>query len=56
LNLIWLVAGMNRSCKTCGFFVSSANSSGKDTGYCLYFDLKDIEKKGIPKKTKNNFQ
>jgi len=47
-----LVAGMTRSCKTCGFFVSSPNSSTKDIAYCLYFDLIDIEKKESRRKLK----
>jgi hypothetical protein len=43
---------MARSCKKCGFFVSSPTSSTKDIGYCLYFDLKDIEKKESLRKLK----
>jgi len=36
---------MTRSCKTCGFFVSSPNPSTKDIGYCLFFDLRAIIKR-----------
>ena len=43
---------MARSCKKCGFFVSSPTTSTKDIGYCLYFDLKDIEKKESLRKLK----
>ena len=43
---------MTRSCKTCGFFVSSPHSSMKDIGYCLYFELMDIEKKESLRKQK----
>jgi len=43
---------MTRSCKKCGFFVSSPNPSTKDTGYCLYFYLRDIEKKESLRKQK----
>ena len=35
---------MTRSCKKCGFFVSSPTSSTKDIGYCLFVDPRDIEK------------
>jgi len=34
---------MTRSCKKCGFFVSSPISSTKDIGYCLFFKLRSIE-------------
>ena len=43
---------MTRSCKKCGFFVSSPASSAKDIGYCLFIDLKDIEKKESRRKLK----
>jgi len=43
---------MTRSCKKCGFFVSSPNPSTKDIGYCLFYDLKDIEKKEPRRKLK----
>ncbi len=43
---------MIRSCKKCGFFVSSPASSTKDIGYCLFFDLRDIEKKESRRKLK----
>ena len=43
---------MARSCKKCGFFISSPNSSTKDIGYCLFFDLRDIEKKEPRRKLK----
>jgi hypothetical protein len=41
---------MTRSCKKCGFFVSSPTSSTKDIGYCLFVDLRDIEKKDSEEK------
>ena len=43
---------MTRSCKKCGFFVSNPASSTKDIGYCLFFDLRDIEKKESQRKLK----
>lgn len=43
---------MTRSCKKCGFFVSSPASSTKDIGYGLLFDLRDIEKKESRRKLK----
>jgi len=43
---------MIQSCKKCGFFVSSPASSAKDIGYCLFFDLRDIEKKESQRKLK----
>ena len=43
---------MARSCKKCGFFVSSPNPSTKDIGYCLFFDLRDIEKEESRRKLK----
>jgi len=45
-------ANMTRSCKKCGFFVSSPTSSTKDIGYCLFVDLRDIEKKDSEEKIK----
>jgi alpha-glucosidase (family GH31 glycosyl hydrolase) len=41
-----------RSCKKCGFFVSSPNSSTKDIGDRLFFDLRDIDKKESRRKLK----
>jgi len=41
---------MTRSCKKCGFFVSSPISSTKDIGYCLFFKLRDIERKDSRRK------
>jgi len=38
---------MTRSCKKCGFFVSSPTSSTKDIGYCLFVDPRDIIKKEL---------
>jgi len=43
---------MIRSCKKCGFFVSSPISSTKDIGYCLFFKLEDIERKDSRRKLK----
>ena len=43
---------MTRSCKKCGFFVSSPNQSTKDIGYCLFFNQRDIEKKESLRKLK----
>ena len=43
---------MTRSCKKCGFFVSSPTSSTKDIGFCLYFGPRDIEKKESRRKLK----
>ena len=43
---------MTRSCKKCGFFVSTPNPSTKDIGYCLFFDLRNIEKKESLRKLK----
>lgn len=43
---------MTRSCKKCGFFVSSTISSTKDFGYCLFFKLGDIERKYSRRKLK----
>jgi hypothetical protein len=52
LNLTWQNNGMTRSCKKCGFFVSNPASSTKDIGYCLFLNLRDIEKKESRKKLK----
>jgi hypothetical protein len=41
---------MTRSCKKCGFFVSSPTSSTKDIGYYLFFKLGSIERKGSRRK------
>jgi hypothetical protein len=38
---------MTRSCKKCGFFVSSPTSSTKDIGYCLFVGPRDIIKKEL---------
>ena len=43
---------MARSSKKCGFFVTGPNSSAKDIGYRLFFDLRDIDKKESPRKLK----
>ena len=43
---------MTWSCKKCGFFISIPTSSTKDIGYCLFFDLRDIEKKESQRKLK----
>ena len=43
---------MTRSCKKCGFFVSSPISSTKDIGYCLFFKLGSIERKDSRRKQK----
>lgn len=43
---------MARSCKKCGFFVSSPNSPTKDIGYCLFVDPRDIDKKESRRKLK----
>ena len=43
---------MTRSCKKCGFFVSLPISFTKDIGYCLFFKLRDIERKHSLRKLK----
>ena len=43
---------LTRSCKKCGFFVSSPSPSTKDIGYCLFFKLGDIERKDSRRKLK----
>jgi hypothetical protein len=43
---------ITRSCKKCGFFVSSPISSTKDIGYCLFFKLESIERKDSRRKLK----
>jgi hypothetical protein len=43
---------MIRSCKKCGFFVSSPSPSTKDIGYCLFFKLRNIERKDSRKNLK----
>ena len=52
MNLTLLDDGMTRSCKKCGFFVSSPTSSTKDIGYCLFFKFGDIERKDSRRKLK----
>ena len=43
---------MIRSCKKCGFFVSSPSPSTKDIGYCLFFKLRNIEREDSNNKLK----
>jgi hypothetical protein len=43
---------MTRSCKKCGFFVSTSISSTKDISYCLFLKLGSIEKKDFRRKLK----
>ena len=43
---------MSRSCKKCGFFVSTSISSTKNIGYCLFFKLESIERKDSRRKQK----
>ena len=43
---------LTRSCKKCGFFVSSPISYTKDIDYCLFFKLRSIEIKDSRRKLK----
>jgi hypothetical protein len=48
----WIGGNMTRSCKKCGFFVSNPALSTKDIGYCLFFKLRNIERKDSGRKLK----